>query len=207
MKRSTVLIGCILLLFGGCQSPSNSKSGAEVTLSGFPKSLAGTWEANKGNDFSYWRIVFEPNGTISSAVTPLAEVEVRPNQTTKTKGPEGEPGFIDAGDFDVFYNPKSHELAANIKLKRFYLDLGPSHGILKGSWAYLIAGKVSEDGKTWEGGSFSTLDIVALAHDPNSPKDKPTLKETAKLRIDLGEEEEEHLIFTNVPDANAVSNK
>jgi hypothetical protein len=210
MKR-LLLIGCVFLLLGGCQEAGRNKSVAEVTLekgSEFPRSLAGAWEANKDN-MNYWRIVFKPDGTISSAIIPLGEYEVKPNQMNKTKGPDGEPGFIDAGDFDVFYNPRSHNLAVDIKLKQFYLDLG-AHGILKGSWEFLIAGKVSEDEKTWDGNLFNSVDIASLVRDPNSPKDKPTLKEAAKLHIDLGQEEgeDEYLIFTKVvPDANTGSNK
>jgi len=202
MKRTIVLIGCVFLLFGGCQKVRRNN------VSEFPQSLAGAWEANKDN-LNYWRIVFKPDGTISSAVIALGEYEVKPNQTTKTKGPDGEPGFIDAGDFDAFYNPKSRELTADIKLKQLYLDLGVSHGVIKGSWEFFITGEVSEDGKTWAGDWFNSTDIAALLHDPNSPKDKSKLKEAAKLQVDLGQEDEGlHLIFTKVvPDANTGSNK
>lgn len=200
MKRLVILIGCVFLLLGGCQKVSRNNNGSE-----FPRSLAGAWEANKDN-MNYWRIVFKPDGTISSVVVPLGEYEVRPNRTTKTKGPDGEPGFIDAGDFDAYYNPKSRELTADIKLKRFYLDLG-AHGVINGSWEFLITGEVSEDGKTWAADWFNFTDIAALLHDPNSPKNKPTLKEAAKLHIGLDEEEGEHLIFAKVPDANTGSNK
>lgn len=211
MKRSIVLIGCVFLLFGGCQVPVRNNSGVEVFVKDggkFPRFLAGTWEANKNNDLNYWRIVFEPDGAISSAVIPLGEVEVRPNQTTEYEGPKGEPGFFKAGDFQVYCNPQSRELSVNIKIKQFYLErVLEWNVILKGSWEYFIVGDVSEDGKTWEGGVFSSPDITVIVPDPNSPEDKSKFKETAKARVDFGDEEEEHLIFTKVPDVNAGSNK
>lgn len=202
MKRSIVLLGCVLLLFGGCQGGASNKSGVDVFVEGggeFPQFLAGTWKSDKQD----WQIVFEPDGTISSAVIPLGLVEVRPNR--KTRVPELK-GFVEAGNFQVYYNPRSRELAAGIKIKRFYLDLNVS-GILKGSWEYFIVGDVSGDGKTWEGDLFNSPDITALVPDPNHPADKTKFKEGANLRFDLGDEEEEHIIFTKVPDVNAASNK
>jgi hypothetical protein len=211
MKRSIVLLGCVFFVVVGCQEVSRNKSGVEVIIEGggeFPRFLAGVWEANKGNDLNYWRVVFEPDGVISSAVVPLGEVKVRPNRTTEAKGPKGEPGFFKAGNFDVYYNTQSRELAVNIKIKQFYLKRVLDWNIvLKGSWEYFIVGDVSEDGKTWEGGVFSSPDITVLEPDPNNPEDKSKFKETAKAHIDFGDEEEEHLIFTKVPDVNAGSNK
>lgn len=209
MKRLMFLLGCAVLLsaLAGCQSPAANKSGAGVFVKDggkFPRFLAGTWEANKQDDLNYWRIVFEPNGVISSAVIPLGEVEVRPNQTTEAQGPKGEPGFFKAGDFDVYYNPQSREFSVNIKIEQFYLErVLDWNVVLKGSWEYFIVGDVSKDGKTWEGGVFNSPDITVLVPDPNSTDDKSKFKETAKAHIDFGEEEEGHLIFTKVPDVNA----
>jgi hypothetical protein len=206
MKWLMVLFGCVFLLFGGCQELSRNKSRAEVTIeegSEFPRFLAGAWKADKQG----WQIVFEPNGVISSAVVPLGGVEVRPNRKTGFPGPKGEPGFLEAGDFDVYYNQQGRELAVDIKIKQFCRYLVNS-SILKGSWEYLIVGDVSGDGKTWAGDVFNSLDIATLTPDPNSIEEsKPKFEETSKLRINLGEEEEEHLIFTKVPDVNAGSDK
>ncbi|MCJ7778147.1 MAG: hypothetical protein MUP16_07535 [Sedimentisphaerales bacterium] len=213
MKQLLFLLGCAVLLsaLAGCQSPTGNNSGVEVFVKDggeFPQFLVGRWEANKKNDLNYWRIVFEPNGAISSVVIPLGEVEVRPNQTTEAQGPKGEPGFFEAGNFQVYYNPQSREFSVNIKIKQFYLErVLEWNVILKGSWEYFIVGDVSEDGKTWAGDVFSSPDITVLEPDPNSTEDKSKFKETAKLRIDFGDEGEEHLIFTKVPDVNASSNK
>jgi hypothetical protein len=198
MKRLIVLFGCAVLLsaLAGCQGPAANNS------SEFPRFLTGTWEANRKNDLNYWQIVLEPNGVISSAVIPLGGVKVRPNQTTEAKGPKGEPGFVETGDFDVYYNQQGRELAVNIKIKQFCLYLVDG-SIVKGSWEYLITGNISGDEKTWVGDVFSSIDIVALVPDPNHIADESKFKEVSKLRIDLGEEEEERFIFTKVPDVNA----
>jgi hypothetical protein len=198
MKQLLFLLGCAVLLsaLAGCQSPAANNGGE------FPRFLAGTWKAdNQG-----WQIVLEPDGTISSAVIPLSLVEVRPNRKTGVPGPKGEPSFFEAGDFDVYYNQQGRELAVNIKIKQFCLYLVDG-GIVKGSWEYLITGNTLEDGKTWTGDVFSSPDIAVLVPDPNHIADESKFKEAAKLRIDLGEEEEEHLIFTKVPDVNSGSNK
>jgi hypothetical protein len=205
MKQLMIFLICVFLVIGGCQGGASNKSGVDVVIEGggeFPQSLAGAWE-NEKSDLNYWRIVFEPDGTVSSAIVPLGEVEVRPNRTTKTKGPNGEPRIVKAGDFQISYKPQSRELTLDIKIEHLYLDMGV-YGILKGSWEFFITGDISEDGKTWESDIFNSPDVVALLPDPNSPKGKPKLKEVSKLQIGLGTEEEgERYIFTKVPDANA----
>ena len=210
MKQLLFLLGCAVLLsaLAGCQNPAANKSGGEVIIEGgskFPPFLAGTWETDKSG-LNYWRIIFEPDGTISSAVVPLGKIKVRPNRTTKVPGPKGEPGFCTAGNFQTSYDPQSRELAATIELKQFYMYMGVI-SIIKGSWGYFIVGEVSEDGKTWAGDVFTSPDIVLLVPDPNHKGDESKFKEGAKLRIGLGEEEEERFIFTKVPDEKAGSNK
>ncbi|MDD5327660.1 MAG: hypothetical protein PHY02_07595 [Phycisphaerae bacterium] len=203
MKQLMVLLGFVLLVLGGCQEVSQNKSGTKVTIedgSEFPQFLAGAWEANK-NKLNYWRIIFEGDGTISSAVNPIGMANIRANRKTEVPGPKGEHGFVYAGDFNVSYNPQSRELAVNIKIEQFCLYLFDG-GMVKGSWEYLITGEVSDDGKTWTVDLFNSPDIAAFAPDPNSPKDKPIFEEKGKLRVGLGEEEGDRLIFTKVPDAN-----
>jgi hypothetical protein len=201
MNKILMLLGCAFLLLGGCQEYNRNKSDTAAAPSEFPRSLAGLWEANK-NNANYWQIIFGPDGTISSAVIPLGEVEVRPNRRTEIPDANGNVSFFDAGDFDVFYNRKGRELAVNVKIKQFNLYV-VNGGMLKGSWEYLITGKVSKDGKIWAGEILNSPDIVALVPDPNSPKGKPTFKEEGKLRIGLGEEEGENIVFTKTPDVNA----
>ena len=211
MKRLAVLAVCAVILLGltGCRGGSGN-GGVEAGASNknvavateFPKSLAGTWKS----DNQVWQIDFEPDGTISSAVTPLGLVKVRPNRKTRVPGLKGEPGFFEAGDFDVYYNQQNRELTVNIKIKQFYLYTR-DNGILKGSWEYLITGNILEDEKTWAGDVFSSPDIVALVPDPNHITDESKFTEVAKLHVNLGDEEKERLIFTKVPDVNAGSNK
>jgi hypothetical protein len=204
MKQSIILAGCCIILTGlaGCQEQSGKLfEGGRTVL---PPDIAGTWIARG----SPWKIVLSPQGKVTSAVIPLGEVEVKPNQTTKVPGPKGEPGFYEAGNFTVDYNPQGRELAVNIKIKQFYLERVLEWNVIsKGSWEYFIVGDVLEDGKTWQADVFNSLDIAVLAPDPNQITDKSKFKETARLRINLGDEEGENLIFTKVPDGNAGSNK
>ncbi|MBN1391531.1 MAG: hypothetical protein JW947_01865 [Sedimentisphaerales bacterium] len=203
MKQLMILLICVFLVIGGCQEASREKSGVDVFVEGggeFPQFLAGAWE-NEKTELNYWKIVFERSGTISSAFTPVGLAEIRPNRKTEVPGPKGELGFIEAGDFSVYYKPKSRELVVNIKLEQFYLYMGEI-GVLKGSWEYLFTGGISKDGRTWKVDVFSSPDVVFLVPDANSPEDKPVLKEGAKLQFGLGEEEEYPLVFTKVPDAN-----
>jgi hypothetical protein len=201
MKQLLFLLGCAILLsaLAGCQSPVANNSGVEVFVKDggkFPQFLSGVWKA----DNQKWQIVFGPNGAILSAITPLAMVEVRPNQTTEAQGPKGEPGFFEAGNFRIYYDPQSREFSVNIKIKQFYLErVLEWNAILKGSWEYFLVGDISEDGKTWACDVFSSPDITVLEPDPNSPGDKSKFKETAKAHIDFGDEGEEHLIFIKVP--------
>jgi hypothetical protein len=202
MKRLIVLFGCVFLLLGGCQELGRNNSGVEVFVKDggeFPSSLAGRWKAR--ND---WQLVFEPNGIISSAIVPITVVEIRPNQTTRVQGRKGEPGYFEAGNFTVYYNPEDRELSVDIKIKQVYLEMG---GILKGPWEYLVIGNILEDGKTWQADVFTSLDLAVLAPDPNHRiAGKPKYKYIGPLRADFGQEVES-LIFTKVPDGNATNNK
>ncbi|MCJ7776732.1 MAG: hypothetical protein MUP16_00210 [Sedimentisphaerales bacterium] len=213
MKKLLVLLGCAVLLFSGCQNYGRSKSGVEVIIEGggqFPQSLAGKWKAGR-NEWERWEVVFRPNGVVSSAVTPLTD-EVRPNQTTRMQGRKGEPGFFEAGNFQVYYNPQFRELSVDIKIKQVYLDMG---SIAKGPCEYLIIGNISENGKTWDGNVYTFLDLAVLVPDPNNRSiwGKPKYKNIGPLYADFATEEPQSLTFTKVemassiPDGNAANNK
>jgi hypothetical protein len=195
MKRLLLLLLCGLcvVLLISCQGAGRSKSGFGTPIKDdreFPEFLAGTWKAKD----SPWKIVLAADGTVSSAVIPMGEVEVRPNQTTKVEGWRGEPGIFEAGDFVAQYGPKNRELVVTIEMKRIYAEMG---GILDGTCKYYLIGGLSEDGEIWNADVFNLLDAVVLAPEPNSAEGKPAFKKTGVLRSEL-DDGSERLIFTKV---------
>ena len=146
MKQLVVLIGCAVVLLGfvGCQS-TNKRVEVIIEDGGqFPEFLVGTWKANKGG----WEIVFEPDGTISSAVIPLGRTKVAPGQTTVVPMKLGGKGVYKAGNWLVQYSPVSRELTVEIVIESFRAQIGPS--AVKGSTRDYLTGTVSEDGKLWD---------------------------------------------------------
>ena len=80
MKQLVVFAGFAVLLLGlwGCQ---NAHSGVEVIIEGggeFPEFLVGVWKADKNG----WEFVFEPDGSISSAVISFGRVRMKPGEVT-----------------------------------------------------------------------------------------------------------------------------
>ncbi len=145
MKRLLVCCLYVVLLIG-CQSAGRSKSGVDVFIEGggeFPQSLAGTWRSDK----HYWQIVFEPDGSISSAVITLGGVRMKPGEITTVPMKRGGKGIYKPGQWLVHYIPTSRELTVKISLENFHAELG--NDILEGKSTDIFIGKVSEDGKVW----------------------------------------------------------
>ena len=196
MRNMLIFIYCIVFAFSilaGCQESTETKNATERAIKDdrqFPKFVSGKWEGDKWG----WEMVFGPENTLSSAVIPLGRVKIRPYQTTEVQGRKGEPGIFEAGDCEVKYDIESREMSVTIEMKRVYMDMG---GIVDGSCAYFLVGDFSEDGKIWYADVFTKLDLAVLTPDPNSPKDKPVLKETGAFRQDLSEIPE-RVIFKKV---------
>ncbi len=196
MKQRFYILSCLVLILPvltGCQESTDTKNATEGIIEGdrqLPKFISGKWEV----DGSMWEIVFGPGNTLLYAVIPLGQVKIRPNQTTELQGRKGEPGIFEAGDCEVDYDPQSREMSVNIEVKRVYLDMG---SIMEGTCGYFLVGDFSEDGETWYADVFTKLDLAVLAPDPNSPKDKPVLKEIGVLRHDFSEGSE-RAIFKRV---------
>ncbi len=183
---------CVLPELSGCREQASYKNNVG-DLSEFPQFLVGTWRSDKDG----WELVFEPNGTISSAVIPLGRVRIRPNQTTRVEGRLGEPGIFEAGDCVLEYGPESGKISITIDMRRIYAEIGG--GILDGTCEYFISGSVRKDRKTWEATVFSVLDLDVLMPDPNSTEQPPPFKKVGVLRTELGADEKQ-LIFTKVED-------
>jgi hypothetical protein len=197
MKRLSCISFCFVLIVSiltSCQEPTDSKihtDGAIQSSKQFPGFVTGTW---KGNDWG-WEIVLAPDGTVISAVIALGQVRIKPNQTTEVQGRKGEPGIFEAGDCEVEYDIESREMSVSIEMKRVYMDMG---SIVDGTCRYFLVGGFSEDRKIWYTEIFTELDLAVLTPDPNSPKDKPVLKETGAFRQGLSEEPPQDVIFTKV---------
>jgi len=106
MKQLLVLSICGLSVFllGSCRSSAGNKSGVEVIIDGdgqFPAFLVGRWKADKGG----WEIVFEPDGTISSAVVSLGRAKMRPGQVTAAQMKMGGKGLFDTKKYPNYKLP------------------------------------------------------------------------------------------------------
>lgn len=185
MKQLLVLVGCVVLLLGlaGCQNSHRSKAVEVIIEDGgeFPEFLVGRWKANKHN----WEFVFEPDGTISSAVISLGKVRMTPGTTTYVPMKLGGKGVFEPGLWTVQYSKAQRRLAVGISVKRFRAELGKN--LIEGSRRDAFIGTVSEDGKQWEAEWYSFPQYVAhtkqrheLAVDPNdNPIDVLVFKKTS----------------------------
>ena len=156
MKQLIMLAGCVAILsaLAGCQ---NANRAVEVIIEDggeFPQFLAGTWKADKQG----WEIVFESDGRLSSAVIPLGRVRVEPGKKTVIPMKKGGKGVYEPGEWLAQYSPSSRELAVNIVIKRFRLEIGD--GVLSGSLTDIIAGQVSKDGKYWDAEWFGYPEYI-----------------------------------------------
>jgi len=139
MKLRTAIIFAltwIVLLTCGCPPQPNNK----LML---PPDIAGAWKARE----SPWKIVLNPDGTVSSATIAMGRVEVRPNETTKTEMKDGQFSTYKAGDCILEYDPDTRELFVSVEMERIhvvYLD-----NVIEGNSIDRFVGTVSQDGKEW----------------------------------------------------------
>jgi hypothetical protein len=176
MKQLFVLAGCAIFLSGflGCQNAGNGDrviikgaqnagNAVQVTIEGggrFPKSLVGTWKADKQG----WEFVFRPDGTISSAVIDRGVVRVTPSDKVVTIPLDGEnEGIYRLGQWTVQYSPDSRELAVKVVVDYFHLYKTPWG--MKGNSTDWFVGPVSEDSQTWKAEWFSFSKVIAFAED------------------------------------------
>ena len=160
MKRIVplLLLGLSMLPYGGCQGSTEGPPAVEVVIDGdgqFPDSLVGTWRADSGG----WEIVFEPDGTISSAVVSLGRVRMKPGQVTTVPMKLGGKGVFEAGPWAVQYSPGRRQLVVEIAIANFRVELGDS--VVKGRTLNIFAGSVSPDGRRWWANRFSFPEYVA----------------------------------------------
>jgi hypothetical protein len=160
MNKILVLLGCAVLLFSGCQEFSRNKNAVEVIIedgSQFPQFLVGRWKANAHG----WQFVFEPNGTISSAVISMGEVEIIPGQTATFPTRGGGEAVFKPGLWTVQYDPQFRELTVEVVFDYIHFEMGPD--LLEGKSRDVFVGEVSQDGKTWQADWVSFPDYMAYA--------------------------------------------
>lgn len=170
MKKTMLLIMCSLLIVGliNCNGSKQQPDGNNTTSIGnhvnpdFPEFLVGTWLGDSGG----WELVFTPAGTIESAIIEFGRQKIIPNQSVTLAGKGGQPGFFEAGDCNVDYDPDTKTLTADIRMNRIYMDMDDN--VLQGTLEYLFSGEVSPEENIWVATKFTTMDIGAYRKDPNT---------------------------------------
>ncbi|UCC98854.1 MAG: hypothetical protein JSW66_02965 [Phycisphaerales bacterium] len=160
MKRIAILFVCSLFasLLYGCHNHAGNEGGVEVIIEGgrsFPDFLVGTWKAERGG----WEFVFEPDGTISSAVVSLGRVRLKPGQVTTVPMQLDGEGVFRPGPWAVQYSYEQRELIVDIKIEDFRIELG--EGVVKGRTQDIFVGSISGDGRLWWAERFSYPEYIA----------------------------------------------
>ncbi|MFZ0033422.1 MAG: hypothetical protein WAK60_00345, partial [Sedimentisphaerales bacterium] len=135
----------------------------------FPAAFAGKWKDKE----TEWEFVFEPDGTISSAVIDSGFMPVVPSKRIAQKPMIVGKALFKLGQWTVQYSPASRELGVEVVVDFFHIDIGETW--LEGNRIDWFTGIVSEDYKTWHATwtSFPTFTAyIPAAHylpvDPNN---------------------------------------
>ena len=148
MKQLTVLAGCCVILsaLAGCQN-SSAKLSNQSKGAYFPKSMVGVWEA-KVSQYSKWGFKFEPDGSISKIIHPVAG-PVRLAEGCAYGGEtEDSYYFFIMGPCEAYYNHVTRMLKVKITVENYMFKL-PA-GKLEGKMEDYLEGPVSNDGKKWQ---------------------------------------------------------
>lgn len=160
------LLTCCLSVLAGCQGFAADKASDE-----FPDFLVGTWKA----DGKRWQITFQPGGSISSFnhqhISVPVEVERGGVYEPLRKGAFA---VYSLGPCDAEYNPRTRELSVRIVIDDFYMEFPlETH---EGTMSDYFTGKVSADGRTWQGKWDSRIEIPTIGPtDPNEIITKPII--------------------------------
>ena len=153
----------------GCQTVTKQSPADKAIL---PSDVAGTWKAQD----SPWKIVLSPDGTVSSAVIPIGEVEIKPNQATRVEMKDGSYSTFKAGDCVVEYTPTTRELFVSIEMEKIgikFLD-----NVIAGNSIDRFVGPVSEDGRFWKADWITVFDYgPRFPQEPNDIFAKPLVFE------------------------------
>jgi hypothetical protein len=168
MMGRLCVIGLMCAMLGvlGCQKGNEVKhpgsDAVDVIVEGggaFPETLAGRWKGQKN-----WEIVFEPDGTISSAQHGIGGVLVKPKHLSTVKDPErSTQNTYKAGRWLVHYLPEDRELRVEIVLDEVHLEWG--NVVLDGKVKDVFVGKVSDDAKVWRTEWFNFAEYTTPAYE------------------------------------------
>ncbi len=160
MKQLMILIGFAVVLSGlaGCHNPSES---VEVIIEDdgeFPEFLVGKWRAIDWPE-RRWEFVFEKDGTISSAIIPMAWPRMIPGQTNIVPLRNNGKGIFKPGIWTVQYSPETRELIVEIPFDFISMEIGD--GRLEGKRNDIFIGQISDNGEIWSADLFSYPDFIA----------------------------------------------
>lgn len=183
MRWLIVLFGCVFLLVGGCQEVSRNDSRVDVIVDGnepFPELLAGRWKDTERS----WQFVFEPDGTISSAVIDSGFITVEPRKRIAQMPMRVGKAVFKLGRWTVQYTPASRELAVEVVVDFFHIDIGETW--LEGHRTDWFVGTVSEDYKTWQAEWISAPKYIAYTPEPSELPVDPneTITELLFIKVD-----------------------
>ena len=133
-------LACIFRIVVGCEMLTKHLSAGKIVL---PPDIAGTWKAQD----SPWKIVLSGDGSVSSAVIPMGEAEIKPHQTTRLEMKDGSFSSFKAGDCLVDYSPDTRELFVSVEIEKIYIKF--LDNVIDGNSIDRFVGPVSEDGKFW----------------------------------------------------------
>lgn len=179
MLKKTIIILFLPFIISGCQESTKKskpvKEPVKVIVVGdqsFPKELAGKWVADK----SGWEFNIEPNGVISKALIDNGMVWIKPaDRITTIPMQMGGKGTYKLGQWTVQYTPKTHELAVDVVVSYYHLDMGSN--ALEGNLDDWFVGTVSDDFQTWKADWIRIPKYIALTPKPNElpvrPEDYP----------------------------------
>ena len=159
----------LFMILIGCQKPSVdtasvSKSGVDVIVEDggqFPEFLVGTWRAEDAG----WEFVFEPDGTISSAVIDNGMVRVNPSDGVATiELQDNGIGTYKLGRWSVNYSASNRELIVKVIVDEYHLDM-LTYG-LKGSSEDFFVGYITNDNSLWYATWYTFPEIITLTPEP-----------------------------------------
>ncbi len=170
MKLKIVLLVILMNYVSGCQS-SNVRNVKNVDYS----RIAGTWKAEK----LAWQIVISEDGLVESAIFPMGEAMVKPNETTFILMKDGGKSSYKSGDFPLVYSPEDNVLEVTINVEKIHIKFLDNE--IKGSNKTLFTGTISKDGRKWEGFKVEEFD-----YGPRFPQVKVTPDPIEFIKVKSG---------------------
>lgn len=164
MRTLIFVLLSVLVLFG-CQPQSEKQPSSgllnkqmQVEIDGdgkFPEFLVGIWRSDKDG----WEFVFNPDGSLESAVVTLGRVRIRPGETTIIPMKKGGTGKYKPGPWYVGYLQEQKELTIEIVMEDLYIEIDDA--VLLGKSRDVFVGEVSENGEEWQVEWMSYPDYIA----------------------------------------------